>query len=537
MANRTISGKEVDNIMTNIMRAQSNPNLMNYNMRLFGVPHQFTQYTDYRLFQADVDNNTSMHKKIGRKFMENIMMEAPILTVIPGKPTYLPAAKDKRSITAQLLSSTNEGVSSVLSSSIAQEAKVPEKLRYYDFQSDYIRYMQYVNILCATAASFLDLNNPIYDIDDSGGSLAAYDWKNYRYTANRYSMAAERMFSSDSNLANGFVSALKTFGADTANAFYEGTGLGGSATKVNAFQSTADDDSIEALESLLAQMNFVQFFIDPSSGVSESASNRADQSKIAQQLQSGEELFQEIAFLANSSGIDATQYQSYMSGATDALTEKLTQNNSTMSGILGRLLGAGSSLIKGDKMIFPEIYRSSEYSKTYNVKINLMTPYGDKLSYFLNVLVPLFHLIGLTIPKQTTANTYGAPFLIRASYPGVFSCNMGIVEQISIEKAATEDGWTVDGFPNHIEVGLSIRDLYSDLTLTPAGDPLLFIANSSLVEYIAVNCGIDMARPRLSNRVKAVVANASQIKNTVRDAVEQEIWNALDGRIESLIYH
>ena len=46
-----------------------------------------------------------------------------------------------------------------------------------------------------------------------------------------------------------------------------------------------------------------------------------------------------------------------------------------------------------------------------------------------------------------------------------------------------------------------------------------------ILEYISVNCGIDMARPRLANRVKAVVANAAQIPNTVQDAVEQEIWS------------
>ena len=188
-------------------------------------------------------------------------------------------------------------------------------------------------------------------------------------------------------------------------------------------------------------------------------------------------------------------------------------------------------------MIFPDIYRSSEYSKSYDIKIPLSCPYGDKLSYYLNVLVPLFHIIGFTIPKQTTANTYGAPFLVKAYFPGVFSCNMGIVESLQINKATTDDAWTVDGFPNSIEVNVTIRDLYSDLTLTPAGDPMLFISNSSLVDFIAVNCGIDMAKPKLSLRVKTAVAAVTQVKNNVTAAVQQEIWNALDSRIASLIHH
>ena len=209
-----------------------------------------------------------------------------------------------------------------------------------------------------------------------------------------------------------------------------------------------------------------------------------------------------------------------------------------MGGILSRILSAGSNVIKGDNMIFPEIYQSSKYSKSYSVSIDLRCPYGNKLAYYINVLVPLFHLICLTVPKQTTANTYGSPFLVRAYYPGVFSCNMGIVESLVIDKNSTSDAWTIDGFPAEIKVTLNIVDLYSDLTITPAGldSFMLFISNSSLIEYIATNCGINLATPQLAKRVANMVAVLQSGFNQVKEDVAIDIFGSLEQLITSIVY-
>ena len=186
-------------------------------------------------------------------------------------------------------------------------------------------------------------------------------------------------------------------------------------------------------------------------------------------------------------------------------------------------------------MIFPEIYQSSKYSKSYSISVDLKAPYGNKLSYYLNVLVPLLHLIALAIPKQTTANTYGAPFLIKAFYPGVFSTNMGIVSSIQIDKNVSSESWTVDGFPNEVRVTLNITDLYSDLTMTPAGDIMLFVSNSSLVEYLATNCGVNLTVPQLKKRVDFVSTTVKQALGTIDDTVNQAVFGKLEGLISSLV--
>ena len=309
-------------------------------------------------------------------------------------------------------------------------------------------------------------------------------------------------------------------------------GLGG--TKVTAIdpKMAADNDGsvVENLEYLLTQMNFVQFYVDSTSSSSENLSNGTSTSKLQGIFDSANDVMSEFAFIANSGGIDQTQFTELTGGAADALGSMLNDSNSYVGGMIGRLLGSAGNVIRGNTMIFPEIYQSSEYSKSYDLTIDLRSPYGNKMSFYLNILVPLFHLMCLALPKQETANTYGAPFIVKAYYPGIFSCNLGIVESLSINRAPNSD-WSVDGYPMEIRVQLQIKDLYSDLTMTPAGSALLFLANSSLIEFIATNCGVNLITPQLSNRVKYVTAIvASSAKNA-----KKNVENAVVDSFESLI--
>jgi hypothetical protein len=225
-----------------------------------------------------------------------------------------------------------------------------------------------------------------------------------------------------------------------------------------------------------------------------------------------------------------------LSQGTDYLNEKILggTTSGSVTGIMSRVLSAATNVIKGDNMIFPEIYQNSKYNKNYSITVDLRCPYGNRLSYYLNILVPLFHLLGFSIPKQSTANTYGSPFIIKAYFPGVFSCNIGIVQSIQIEKNPDGDAWTVDGFPSCMRVTLNIVDLYSDLSLTPTGDVVLFLANSSLIEYLATSCGVSLVTPQLKNRVKYISAVFDATISNLDDEVSMSIFSGLENFIASL---
>lgn len=155
--NAKMTAKQVDKTLNKLLYANNTEEILKYNMRLFGIPHQFTKYCDYRTYTIK-DRNA--HTYVGRKFIENIMLEAPVVTIVPGKPLYLPAAKNKRGLSYALLSAANGSISGLVAGKeVTANSKKNKYLKYYDFQQDYYGYMKYVNILCAVGAAFLDLND------------------------------------------------------------------------------------------------------------------------------------------------------------------------------------------------------------------------------------------------------------------------------------------------------------------------------------------------------------------------------------------
>lgn len=518
-----LTSKGIESGLTELLKKSVSSDILKYSMRLFGIPHQFTHYCDYRTYSVSKKSKDTL---IGRTFAENIMFEAPVVSIIPGKPIFLPAAKNKQGIAYGLMSAANSDVS-VLFSALDNE-KLHEKLRYYDFQQDYIEYMKYVNIMCAVAAALLDLGGEKID----GTPLTAYDWKNYRWTASSYAYATTTIWGETKKAMTGVVDSLKTYGKKFLN-LISGKGSTTSKKTVRAFEDKDDKTLTEVLENMMTQMNFVQFYVDASSGLSESADNATSPSKLEDSFNAASDMTKEIAFIGNSGGLPATEFTETAAEGADAMVNKLTEDfDGAMSGILKRLSSNVTNVVKGENIIFPEIYQNSKYTKNYSITVDLRAPYGNKYSYFVNVLVPLFHLMALTVPKQSTANTYSSPFLIKAYYPGVFACNMGIVSSIQIDKNPSGDAWTVDGFPNECKVTLNITDLYSDLNITPAGDVIMFLANSSLIEYIATNCGVNLTTPQLKNRMTRV---ATVIKQNFGTIIEDTVNIAVRGQLENLI--
>ena len=141
---------------------------LNVTMQLFGIPYQFLDTCDQRV--PGVSNS------IGRKYIENIMTNAPILTIIPGKPKYLPGAKDKVSVTNAFIDAANGNFKSIKS---LMANATEDDLKLYDFQPGFVDYFQYVNILCRSCAGFLDLGSKTgYKINGSDVDFKSFDWKN-----------------------------------------------------------------------------------------------------------------------------------------------------------------------------------------------------------------------------------------------------------------------------------------------------------------------------------------------------------------------
>ena len=617
------------------------------NMRLFGLPYQFTPLVDPRIKEVTGE--------IGRKYAENIMLDAPVITIIPGEPSFLPGTKKKQTITQNILNGGADNWES-LRNMINSESNSKNAYRYYDFKRAYTEYMKYVNILCRSCATFLELEDYGFTVDGKVKPFTQYDWRNYRWNTEEalneakvselvsnmrsdgdtWAILMESMQStveamteapeeeeyteedgdgagdnrgientsddggtSSDTTTNGDTSTesgnanneedesidvigvnrsadmlidvynigedepekrdrekeidlyitdtmLSSYGVDGVKTYDEAgvevTNENGEVVLVptknfqygttsSTEENTFTDNVLEYAESLLTNFNFVQFYIDPGSSDSESLSNESGDSMLKSIFDNGSNMFKEMGFILNSGGIGTannetmSKLQDFTSGAMQSLSDHISGN--ALTGVLGRILSLSGNVVRGDNVIFPQVYQNSDYTKSYSFTVHLKSPYGNKLAYYLDICVPLMHLLALGIPRQSSANTYSAPFLVKAYVEGVFTCNMGLVENMTITRGANDSSMTIDGLPTEVDVNITLKDLYCELMMTPQSSPLLFINNTSLIEYLAVTCGISLITPNLTRKMEMIV---SSFENAIFDIPK----NVVSGATETL---
>lgn len=412
--------------------------------RLFNSPFHFLE-------TADLPINTEVG--LGRKYMENISSNAAIVFMLPGKADYLPGSSEAKK---DALKNVLEGGSTRESLALDDLIKNGVQDKYFEFATDYAGYMSHVNILCRAIAVLLEIG------DDAGPDgktkLKYYNWHNFKY--------------------KNFVKKQNS---------------------TTIFEKISDNLS-NVNEVLFGDFQYTQFYADVNQSVSESFSNSTQESKLKGILDTGSDMAKELSFLTNAAAIDASDDLMAAAGKSlEEIAEKLGSDN----GFMERIAGAASTILQGANIIFPEIWSGSSYHKTYNLTFNLISPYADKYSMYLNVFVPLMHLLVFVLPKQINANSFGAPYMIRAFSKGWFSCQMGIVESLTIERG---DEWSVDGLPTNLKVNMSIKDLYNDLMITGAEHPVLFFSNAGIMDFLGVLCGLDLSKPNFLRQIDLITA-------------------------------
>jgi hypothetical protein len=184
------------------------------------------------------------------------------------------------------------------------------------------------------------------------------------------------------------------------------------------------------------------------------------------------------------------------------------------------------TVIAGGRLIFPEIWSDSQFSRDYDIDIKLTSPDCDDFSIYVNIIVPILHLVGFVAPRSCGPNGYVSPFLVRAFYKGLFNCDMGIITNMSINKGA-EGSWTHSGLPTVVDVHFSIKELYGTMsicTIGKIGNGML--NNSTLMDYIANLCGININEPDLKRTLYFYYSQ--YIRNKFRDKVYTDAAGGLD---------
>ena len=421
----------------------------------------------YQFMSSADPRVTNKVDSIGRKYAKEIVSNMPLLLMTAGKPVFMGkySDKDKKTILEKFVKSA-AGYESQINNTILNNENFG---KYYSLEYAYNDYFQYVNPMCRIAARIMNLQ----DVKVDGVKLQSYNWaKNTNENFNK-------LFS-----------------------VYKGC---------------------------------TAWYCESETSISDSFSNGTTESMIGSKINSLSDYGREINFLLGTvksgTGLaldkftNADNLASNMENVNDFINSTLGNNG--LSGIFNSITNSAQTVIAGGKLVFPEIWSESQFSRSYNITLKFVSPDGDDLSVYLNIIVPMLHLLGLVLPREASASHgYISPFLVRAYYKGLFNVDMGIITDLTFNKGR-EGAWTASGVPTVVEASFTIKDLYSDMYMTSMKDMKHNMMNNIiLMDYISNLCGVNINEVDVYRAIDLFLIQ--NVKNRVTDTWHMKVWGSLD---------
>lgn len=398
-------------------------------------------------FSSIVDPKLADNSLYGQIYADRILTKMPLLILSPGLPAYMPnyARDDKTDLLTTL---ANEGISSA-EKLLAEISGEEGDGKFYTFKHDYVGYFKYVTSMLQAMAIYLDIANKTVDTATFAinTTLGQLNWESYQETY---------------------------------------------------------------LKKLTGLSKSVGFYVDSESQMSENFSNSTAESQFVGAINQVNDLSREIQFLMG--GASGKSFEDLVGNnfedAFDQIknfTDKYVQVIPSL--LMSRLKNTLSTIKVGGQLVFPEIWNDSDFGRSYDITIKLRTPNGDNFSWFMDIAVPLMHLLAFVLPRQLGYNGIQSPYLVRAFYRGQFNVSMGIISSMSISRG-DKCKWNLQGLPLDVDVSLTIKDLYQSLSMSPSDDFIGLGKNVDQIDYLANLCGINVNKPDV---MKAIELNANRL--------------------------
>ena len=441
---------------------------------IFGCPYQFSTTVDPNIRNEDDSGNV----EVGRKYSEKILANAPLLFLSVGSPEFLggSSSKKKARVAGTLLRTLGGDNDGVIDEDDFKSG------RFYSFVPDMVEYGQYFCTAARALATLMGIDKrPIYG--KPGATLG--------------NLRLEDLI--DSNF-----------------------------------------------KQMMGAMYSIPFFVEAETSVSESFSNGTTQSILEGLVDQPSQVARQAQFLLGTHDIGglASAFkdvgENIINGVSDAGSNILEGFGSVIAGrgLVNKLQNEFTTIASGGKMVFPEVWDSSNFSRSYSITMKLRSPDPDPYSIFMNIYIPILLWVTAAAPHQmnNSATSYSSPFIVRATYKSMFACDAGIISNISINKAS-EDKWNGFGMPISVDLSVDIKDLYSTMFISKAQG---IINNTAQLDYLALMAGVDMndvdARrtARLVGSIymnkpldigKNIIASAQQAVNTGARGVLRSIFN------------
>ena len=221
---------------------------------------------------------------------------------------------------------------------------------------------------------------------------------------------------------------------------------------------------------------FLTFKVDAKETISDSLTNSTREPEISASMNGISSKARSFDFSTSNGNTGFDFVDTLVSGVKDVIGGTLDAVH--MSGLAAFF---GASIVD-----IPDVWDSSEASiGTVSYTIPLRCPFGNDLSLFQDIMVPLSCIIAAATPLATGKQTHTAPFLVEAYSRGRQITRLGIIDSVSINRGVGNMGWRADGRMLGCDVTISIKDLSRYLTMPIIKDPGWFDDANKYTDYMA----------------------------------------------------
>lgn len=206
---------------------------------------------------------------------------------------------------------------------------------------------------------------------------------------------------------------------------------------------------------------FVSFRVGYSGTTSEDFSSTTEESQVSQK-------FNSMSSSARSSRFDLANGNIAGDGLIGGLVGSVAKAaKDVITGALDGLQMSGLMALAGNAFVdIPKTWSGSSANlPKASYTIQLRSPYGTRMSMFMNLYVPLAMLLAAALPLSTGKRSYTSPFICEAYCRGRHAIRLGIFESLSVSRGEGNLGWTQEGQALGIDVNFTIADLSSIMHL------------------------------------------------------------------------
>lgn len=407
-------------------------------------PPQFCKAADPQVFK---------NYKIGRVYAESVLSHAIIVSICPCKVKYLPtfSSEEQKGFFSDILSSG--GDASMIAKVTEDYQKSGGAGNFYEAAGDWASHINKVNAILRTASVFLGI----------GDLLVPGTTTKYKHFS--WDRAWGENMVTDSGAANP---------GSSSRGFLEKWKL--SAGSLLSSVATGFRDGV------IADGTFLHFYADgDNTSYTDDHQNTTRSSMIESALSSVDEIVKEFNFLAG-------EYQnSPIAEDVDRAIDGLGDN------WFGNILKTGRGYFEGARLAFPQILDTSTFQRSISVNLKCVAPNATPEAIFLYTMVPMAHVMALSMPGQYSANMYTFPPIVKINCTGWFNCDLAVISDLRITRGGNDSRqWTNDRLAQEIDISFSVTPLYSQLMIPTARKPFSALFNRGFMEYIGSITGIEM---------------------------------------------